>query len=640
MALMYKIFSSDNEGSGATVIFSDGTIQQVSQDNANFGRVVGILTGTPVDEIDETALLELLIPALGVGKNLTRLSERVSFDGSNILFDGDVVSDAIAEHILRIVSEGGNPDSYKALVAFMEKLYTNPSESSRNSLYDFIVRHNITIDPDGDFYAYKGVKADLGSVWEGFGIVDGVSMNGSLPNKPGSILEIPRSKVNADNAVGCGTGLHAGTYAYAEGWARGVLLLVKINPRDVVSVPSCTSYQKLRTCRYKVISQTTQQTTATTYTAKVGTDLHSINTIDKLTKGGDKVPVTFTYTRGNGEKILVDMVVKEIRKNDKGESIVVGEDTNGESRSYRATYISELVIDDAALLQSVGITTAKAVPAVKIVTGVASHVSADAIKALREGIANGEIVLCDFNYTTVDGEPRKLENFEASAIRTAGWRGQELLVGEREDGETRTYRLDRVTDLVVHVEEEDEVSAPVVAPVATPAVVDVASIQAAVINPADTLAELLRDGEEVGLNFTYTKKSGVIRTVKNFVATEIRGGYNELILGEREDGKIRSYLLHRMSDIEILPKRVAPAVSITDKVIGISVDKLKLMISSGAVVTVDFNYTTVTGESRSVKNFEADGISRDLLVGTREEDGETRRYRLDNITNVVMLSSK
>jgi hypothetical protein len=41
-----------------------------------------------------------------------------------------------------------------------------------------------------------------------------------------------------------------------------------------------------------------------------------------------------------------------------------------------------------------------------------------------------------------------------------------------------------------------------------------------------------------------------------------------------------------------------------------------------------------------VKNFEADGISRDLLVGTREEDGETRRYRLDNITNVVMLSSK
>lgn len=634
MALMYKIFSSDNEGSGATVIFSDGTIQQISQDNANYGRVVSILTGTPIDQIDEAALLELLIPALSVGKNLNRLSERVAFDGANILFDGDVVADAIAEHILRIVKEGGNPDSYKALVAFMEKLYTNPSESSRNSLYDFIVRHNITIDPDGDFYAYKGVKSDLGSVWEGFGIVDGVSMNGSLPNKPGSILEIPRSKVNADNAIGCGTGLHAGTYAYAEGWARGVLLLVKINPRDVVSVPSCSSYQKLRTCRYKVISQTTQQTKATTYTAKAGSDLHSINTVDKLTKAGDKVPVTFTYTRGNGEKILVDMVIKEIRKNNKSESIVIGEDTDGESRSYRATYISDLVIDDAALLKSAGINTAKVAPAPvgtinpRVVISVPKPT--DAVKALRDGIAKGETVLCDFNYVTVEGEARRVENFEASAIRTANWRGQELLVGVREDGETRSYRLDRVTDLVVHV--EDEGTAPSV---------DIDSIQAAVVRtPVVTLVQLLEDGEEVTLNFTYTKKSGEVRIVKNFVATEL--SRKNLVIGKREDGKIRSYLTHRMSDVELLTlAKDAPSFnSAKDTVIGISVDTLKAMIIHGSTVTVDFDYTTVTGESRKLKKFVADGIANGLLVGTRNEDGETRRYRLDKITNVVMLSAK
>lgn len=637
MTLMYKIYNSENEGAGATVIFSDQTIQQISQDHDNYGRVVQILTSTPVDAIDEVALQELLIPALGVGKSLNRLSERVSFDGSNVLFDGDVVSDAIAEHILRIVKEGGNPDSYKALVAFMEKLYTNPSEASRNSLYDFIVRHNITIDPDGDFYAYKGVKANGGSIMEGFGIVDGVSMNGSLPNKPGSILEIPRSKVDADNRVGCSTGLHAGTYDYASGWAQGLLLLVKINPRDVVSVPSCSSYQKLRTCRYKVISQTTQQTTATTYTAKVGTDLNSINTLEKLTKAGEKVPVTFTYTRGNGEKISVELTVSAVRKNYKLESIVTGEDKDGETRSYRATYISELVISKDSLLKHAGINTAKAVsvPAPAKATG--------DVEALRTALENGELPLIAFNYTTVDGEPRTVQNFEVTALRAGGWRGHELLVGEREDGATRTYRLDRVTDLVVHGEEEEE--ATVSTPVVVPATVDIASIQAAIISPADTLATLLRSGEEVGLNFTYTKKSGVVRTVKNFIATEIRGGYNELILGEREDGKIRSYRLDRMTDIEIVAKRVAPvavpvALKDTFTVLAISVDTLKKMVSSGAVVTVDFNYTTVTGESRTVKNFEADGISRDLLVGTREEDGETRRYRLDNITNVVMLSSK
>jgi hypothetical protein len=630
MTLMYKIFSSDNEGSGATVIFSDGTIQQVPQDNANFGRVVSILTGTPVDEIDENALMELLIPALGVGKNLTRLSERVSFDGSNILFDGDVVSDGIAEHILRIVSEGGNADSYKALVNFMEKLYTNPSEASRNSLYDFIVRHQITIDPDGDFYAYKGVKANGGSIMQGFGIVDGVSMNGSLPNKPGSVLEIPRSKVDADNRIGCSTGLHAGTHAYASGWAQGLLLLVKINPRDVVSVPMCSAYQKIRTCRYKVVSQTTQETKATTFTASVGADLHSINTLDKLTKGGDKVPVSFTYTRGNGATVFVEMTVREIRKNDKRESIVVGEDEDGETRSYRATYISKLVISKDALLKVAGITSAKVAPAPATVSAPVT----DAVKALREGVANGEIVLCDFNYTTVDGEPRKVENFEAHTIRPANWRGQELLVGEREDGETRSYRLDRVTDLVVHAE-NDDTSAPVAG------TVDTASIQAAVVSPADTLVELLRqDTAEVVLNFTYTKKSGEVRIVKNFRATDVRGRGDGLIVGVREDNKVRSYLLHRMSDIEfVVAKRVAPVADPMNTILGISVDKLKAMVSAGAVVIVDFDYTTVTGETRKVQNFKADGISRDLLVGTREEDGETRRYRLDNITNVVMLAS-
>ena len=617
MTLMYKIFNSENEGAGATVIFSDQTIQQISQDNANFGRVVQILTSTPVDEIDEVALLELLIPALGVGKSLNRLSERVAFDGANILFDGDVVNDAIADHILRIVKEGGNVDSYKALVAFMEKLYTNPSESSRNSLYDFIVRHKITIDPDGDFYAYKGVKADGGSIMEGFGIVDGVSMNGSLPNKPGSILEIPRSKVNADNAVGCGTGLHAGTYDYASGWARGLLLLVKINPRDVVSVPSCSSYQKLRTCRYKVISQTTQQTSATTFTAKVDTALNSINALDKLTKAGAKVPATFTYTRGNGEAIAVKMTVSEIRKNHNGENIVIGEDANGETRSYRATYISELVITRTS-----GVINPAKVISIPVAD---TPVVAD----LRTAIENGELPLINFNYTTVDGEPRTVQNFEVSDIRAGGWRGHELLVGEREDGATRTYRLDRVTGLVVQAQKAEAVSAPVVAPVAT---VDIESIKKAVAtSPAADVKSLIVNGEEVLLDFSYVKKSGEVRTVRNFVANGIRLGKNDVIVGEREDGKTRSYILNRMSNIVILDEDVAPVVkfSTSDTVVG--------HIKNGFTVTVDFDYTTVAGEARTLKNFKANNLRLGsyLLVGERE-DGEERTYRIDRIENIVI----
>jgi hypothetical protein len=338
---MYKIFSYSDSGSGATIIFSDGTVQQLSQDHENYTRVVNLLTTIPVDRINEDELKAFIVPALAVNKSLTRLSERVTFDGANILFDGDVVSDAIAQHILRIVKEGGSTDSYKALVAFMEKLYTNPSEKSRNNLYDFIVRHKITIDPDGDFYAYKGVKANGGSIMEGFGIVDGVSMYGSLPNKPGSVLEMPRAQVNANRADGCGIGLHAGTYSYASGWSRGMLLLVKINPRDVVSVPECSDFQKIRTCRYKVVTQTIHQTHATTATVDVVED--SFDTLLRLNGKGEEVPVSFTYTRGNGQTINVKLTVTDVRTT-KDDVIVVGKDVNGEIRNYRNTYISNLVV--------------------------------------------------------------------------------------------------------------------------------------------------------------------------------------------------------------------------------------------------------------------------------------------------------
>ena len=50
-------------------------------------------------------------------------------------------------------------------------------------------------------------------------------------------------------------GFHAGSLDYAEGFGRGGnLMIVEINPADVVSVPNDSDCQKLRTCKYKVVS--------------------------------------------------------------------------------------------------------------------------------------------------------------------------------------------------------------------------------------------------------------------------------------------------------------------------------------------------------------------------------------------------
>lgn len=53
-----------------------------------------------------------------------------------------------------------------------------------------------------------------------------------------------------------GTTVHVGALDYIKSYGHqgDVVLLVKVNPRDAVSVPSDHNAQKLRVCRYEVLS--------------------------------------------------------------------------------------------------------------------------------------------------------------------------------------------------------------------------------------------------------------------------------------------------------------------------------------------------------------------------------------------------
>jgi hypothetical protein len=134
----------------------------------------------------------------------------------------------------------------------MEKIYQNPNKHSRENLYDWLNAHDFTINSEGNLLGYKGVRKDFGSISQGPGIVDGQPMNGSLPNKPGSILEMARSAVQHDPSVGCSSGLHVGTWDYASGFGP-IVLQVEVNPRDVVSVPTDCGWAKMRVSRYRVV---------------------------------------------------------------------------------------------------------------------------------------------------------------------------------------------------------------------------------------------------------------------------------------------------------------------------------------------------------------------------------------------------
>jgi hypothetical protein len=244
-----------------TIILKDATVINVPTTAHHYKDVLKSITDAELngEELDEQKIREFASITFSAGKQLRNLSSRVQFDGNDtILYDGDPVDGSIGETLLALAKAGKPVDS---LVNFLDKISQNPSENSRKQFYDFVTRHKLTLTPDGDVIFYKGVKIGEDgtplSIRSGPGIVDGVTFtNSHLPNYPGAIVTIPRSYVNADQFVGCAAGLHVGAFDYAMGWAQGMTLTCKVNPRDVVSVPECSSYQKVRVCRYEVLTST------------------------------------------------------------------------------------------------------------------------------------------------------------------------------------------------------------------------------------------------------------------------------------------------------------------------------------------------------------------------------------------------
>ena len=166
---------------------------------------------------------------------------RIEVKDGALLFEGEVVHNVVVDKVLKFMSEGA---PFKPLIKFLGKLMDNPSRRAVNELYTFLEHKNMPITPEGNFLAYKGVTDDFKDFHRG-----------KFSNKVGDVLEMTRNRVCDDAAIGCSHGFHAGSYEYAKGYASrgGNLMVVEIDPADVVSVPNDCDCQKLRTAKYKVV---------------------------------------------------------------------------------------------------------------------------------------------------------------------------------------------------------------------------------------------------------------------------------------------------------------------------------------------------------------------------------------------------
>jgi len=165
----------------------------------------------------------------------------VSIQGETLYWKNKELNTGLARRMITMLQEGF---PIEPMVAFMENLYKNPSKRAVTELYGFLEKNNLPITPDGYFLAYKKVRANYLDVH-----------SGTMNNAPGQVVEMERHDVDDNRDNTCSTGLHFCAESYLRSFGGERTVIVKINPADVVSIPSDYNDAKGRACRYEVIGE-------------------------------------------------------------------------------------------------------------------------------------------------------------------------------------------------------------------------------------------------------------------------------------------------------------------------------------------------------------------------------------------------
>lgn len=222
------------QGNNVVVVIGNKS-HTISKTHITYNKVVEAIKAGDWDTVKD--IIEPKKVVLNYGKG------NVSVQGETLFWKGEPLNSGLAIRMIQMLQEGF---PIEPMVNFMENLFQNPSKRAVTELYGFLEKNNLPITPDGHFLAYKKVRNNYLDIH-----------SGTMLNAPGQVLEMERNAVDDDKDRTCSTGLHFCGMSYLPhfGGSDSRTVIVKINPRDVVSIPSDYNDAKGRACRYEVIGE-------------------------------------------------------------------------------------------------------------------------------------------------------------------------------------------------------------------------------------------------------------------------------------------------------------------------------------------------------------------------------------------------
>jgi hypothetical protein len=223
------------QGSNITVVIGNKP-HTISKSHITYQKVLDAIKASDWDLVKN--IIEPIKVVLNFGKG------NVSVQGEQLFWKGKPMHNALTNRMIAMLQDGF---PVEPLVAFMENLMTNPSKRAVDELYGFLEKNSLPITPDGCFLAYKKVRSDYMDIH-----------SGTMDNSVGMVVEMERNEVDDNKDQTCSAGLHFCSQEYLPHFGSSTgnrVVIVSINPRDVVSIPSDYNNAKGRACRYEVIGE-------------------------------------------------------------------------------------------------------------------------------------------------------------------------------------------------------------------------------------------------------------------------------------------------------------------------------------------------------------------------------------------------
>lgn len=218
----------------SVTLFIDLVPVHVGMGHPNYEAILALAMEDKIDEAYALVDIEEAVSEAIVGTGLT-------ITDGEVYYGGYLIEGLMATRLLQFME---SDIDIMPLSRFIERLYRNPSYRAVTELFGFLEKSNLPITEDGYFMAYKKVNSDYTDCY-----------SGKFDNSIGSACRMPRNRVNEDKNDTCSDGLHFAAYEYASSFGSGPLMAIKIDPMDVVSIPTDYNNQKGRCCAYQVIAE-------------------------------------------------------------------------------------------------------------------------------------------------------------------------------------------------------------------------------------------------------------------------------------------------------------------------------------------------------------------------------------------------